>query len=54
MAEEILLELWKQIEPTVVLELKPGEKKQVGKLIVEKTEEGDIVIYELSDGDEED
>jgi len=49
MDKEELLEVWKQIEPTVV-ELKPGELRKLdNKRIVEKTEDGKIVIYEVVD-----
>jgi len=41
-----LLELWKQLDP-IVVELKPGERRQVGNWIVEKTEGGIILIYEV-------
>jgi len=48
-----LLELWDQIDP-IVVKLKPGEKRQIGNWIVEKTEGGIILVYEVLNGDEED
>jgi len=46
MSNRKLLELWKQIDP-IVVELRPGEKRRVDNWIVEKTEGGIIIIYEI-------
>jgi len=49
MSLEKLKEVWKQVEP-VAVSLRPGELRRVGNWIVEKTEDGRIVIYEIEDG----
>jgi len=47
---EILKVLWPLVEPEYVL-LKPGEIKKIDdKYIVEKTSDGKIVLYEITDG----
>jgi len=46
MSLEELKKIWKQIEP-VVVNLQPGELRRVDNLIVEKTENGKIIVYEI-------
>jgi len=43
------LKIWKQVEPTAVVQLKPGERVRIGKWLVEKGEDGVIRIYEIED-----
>lgn len=40
--------LWRSIRPKMILSLKPGEVKKIsGNLLVEKTIDGKIVLYEV-------
>jgi len=48
MSLEELKRVWKQIEP-VVVNLQPGELRQIDNLIVEKTKDGKIIVYEIVD-----
>ncbi|RLG77600.1 MAG: hypothetical protein DRO14_02095 [Thermoprotei archaeon] len=42
--------LWKSIRPKIVLSLRPGEVKKIsGNLLVEKTIDGKIILYEVTE-----
>jgi len=46
MSLEELKRVWKQVEP-VAVSLRPGELRRIGNWIVEKTEDGKIIVYEI-------